>query len=143
MSLKCCACTEIKVLDAFSINQKKKESSPRCKDCVAANRDVVTLLVDDGNSGSHLRCSSCKTRKGMEWKCLKATQINARIVKKSRLGAMQIKLGAMQMKLTKEQETHWRVLAVSKMSNAGMVISARFLSKLTVRQELLPAGMIM
>ena len=66
MSLKCCACTEIKVLDAFSINQKKKESSPRCKDCVAANRDVVTLLVDHGNSGSHLRCSSCKTRKGME-----------------------------------------------------------------------------
>ena len=66
MSLKCCACTEIKVVDAFSINQKKKESSPRCKDCVAANRDVVTLLVDDGNSGSHLRCSSCKTRKGME-----------------------------------------------------------------------------
>ena len=48
------------------MNQKKKESSPRCKDCVAANRDVVTLLVDDGNSGSHLRCSSCKTRKGME-----------------------------------------------------------------------------
>ena len=67
---------------------------------------------------------------------MKATQINARIVKKSRLGAMQIML-------TKEQETHWRVLAVSKMSNAGMVISARFLSKLTVRQELLPAGMIM
>ena len=84
-------------------------------------------------------------RQEKEWKCLKATHIFVKksIVKKSRLGAMQIKLGAMQMKLTKEQETYWRVLAVSKMSNAGMVISARFLSKLTVRQELLPAGMIM
>jgi len=62
MSLKCCACSTIKALDDFSSSQKRKKDSPRCTDCVSANRPVIVSLTD-GPSGSHRRCRSCMCRK--------------------------------------------------------------------------------